>query len=226
MTEFVGELIKPIILLAICLFVVVGILWLVSNRDRFRHPDEYTTKGSTGERSAYLSLAKKLGLMPEQILRNVYIPTKTGTTEIDILVISKKGLLVFECKNYSGAIYGDGQRKYWIQYLGGRKFLFLNPTWQNRAHIRHLKELFADIDDLPIIPFVVTTGNANWKLKNINPNDHVLYWTGQHLTTVYRKLPNWSDADKYYTKIRGRLKRLERPDEVVREAHVERLRRR
>lgn len=225
MTEFIGELTWPIMLATICLFIVAGIMWLVVNLDRFKHPDEYVTKGSTGERSAYLSLTKKLGFMPEQIFRNVYVPTNSGTTEIDILVVSKKGLLVFECKNYSGTIYGDGRKKHWVQYLCGKKFFFLNPTWQNRAHIRHLKELFADIDDLPTIPFVVTTGNANWKLRNIDPSDHVLHWTGQHLDSVYRKLPDWHNVNNYYVQVCDRLRLLERPDDVIKEEHINRLRR-
>ena len=225
MTEFIGELTWPIMLATICLFIVAGIIWLVVNLDRLKHPDEYVTKGSTGERSAYLSLTKKSGFMPEQIFRNVYVPTNSGTTEIDILVVTKKGLLVFECKNYSGAIYGDGRKKHWVQYLGGKKFFFLNPTWQNRAHIRHLKELFADIDDLPIIPFIVTTGNANWKLRNIDPSDHVLHWTGQHLDSVYRKLPDWHNVNNYYVQVCDRLRPLERPDDVIKEEHINRLRR-
>ena len=225
MAEFIGELTWPIMLATICLLIVAGIIWLVVNLDRFKHPDEYATKGSTGERSAYLSLTKKFGFMPEQIFRNVYVPTNSGTTEIDILVVSKKGLLVFECKNYSGTIYGDGRKKHWVQYLGGKKFFFLNPTWQNRAHIRHLKELFAGIDDLPIIPFVVTTGNANWKLRNIDPSDHVLHWTGQHLDSVYRKLPDWRNANNHYVQVCNRLRSFERPDDVIKKEHVNRLRR-
>lgn len=225
MAEFIGELTWPITLATICLLIVAGIIWFVVNLDRFKHPDEYATKGSTGERSAYLSLTKKLGFMPEQIFRNVYVPTNSGTTEIDILAVSKKGLLVFECKNYSGTIYGDGRKKHWVQYLGGKKFFFLNPTWQNRAHIRHLKELFAGIDDLPIIPFVVTTGNANWKLRNIDPSDHVLHWTGQHLDSVYRKLPDWRNVNNYYVQVCNRLRSFERPDDVIKEEHVNRLRR-
>lgn len=225
MAEFIGELTWPIMLATICLLVVAGIIWLVVNLDRFKHPDEYATKGSTGERSAYLSLVNKFGFAPKQILRNVYIPTKNGTTEIDILVVSKKGLLVFECKNYTGTIYGDGHRKYWVQYLGGKKFHFLNPVWQNRAHVRGLKNLFADIDDLPIIPFVVTAGNAKWKLRNVEPGDHVLYWTGQHLESAYNGLPNWASAGQLCARVYDRLKLLERPDEKIRTAHIDRLQR-
>ncbi|MBQ7529857.1 NERD domain-containing protein, partial [bacterium] len=60
--------------------------------------------------------------------RNVYIRTPNGTTEIDLIVLSRKGLLVFECKNYNGNIYGDGRRKKWIQYLGRKSFISLTQS--------------------------------------------------------------------------------------------------
>ena len=42
-----------------------------------------------------------------KILFNLYIPTKNGkTAEIDVLIISTRGLFVIESKNYSGWIFG------------------------------------------------------------------------------------------------------------------------
>lgn len=218
LSQFV--VIGPVTFLAMMVF---GFLYWLFNggHDRIKHPEEYKTKGSTGEQAAYLALLK-CGVPKNQIIRNVYIPTDKGTTEIDMLVVSKKGLLVFECKNYSGNIYGDGKKDKWIQYIGRQKNYFLSPVVQNRGHIRRLKQFFKDIDNLPIIPFVITTKNANWKLKNIDESDHVLYWTGLHFVDIYKTLPNSDVMAKNFGRVYSAMKALERPEESVKKAHVER----
>lgn len=217
-----------LIIIFLLVFVVILILalayWLNSGgSDRLEHPEEYRTKGSAGERTVYLTLVKNFGVPENQILRNVYIPTDRGTTEIDMLIVSKKGILIFECKNYSGNIYGDGKKQKWIQYIGRQKNYFLSPVVQNRGHVKRVKEFFKDIEDLPVIPFIITTQNANWKLRNIDESDHVLGWTGQHFSEIYKSLPNSEVMAHNFKRIYSALKALERPDESVREAHVAQL---
>lgn len=226
MLEFVIELSAPIIAATIAMLLIGGLVWLIGGYglDKLRHSGEWASKGQAGERSAFLEL-RKLGVSEEQIFRNVYIPVNNGTTEIDLLAVTRKGLMVFECKNYRGTVYGDGRRRRWVQYLGGKKSYFLSPAVQNKWHVKCLREYFHAIPDLPIIPFVATTGNAQWKLQNIAPDDHVLSWTGQHFATIYRHLPDYPNIEKCYRYICSQLKLLERPDEPFRKAHVERLRR-
>jgi hypothetical protein len=82
-----------------------------------------------------------------KFLFNILIPNGNGeTTEIDVLLICAKGLFVFECKNYSGWIFGNETQRNWTQTLPlgrGRshKEYFYNPIMQNASHIRHLKNL-------------------------------------------------------------------------------------
>ena len=90
----------------------------------------------------------------------------------------------------------------------------------------HQREYFKDIKDLPVIPFVVTIGNANWKLKNIKPEDNVLYWTGVRFGDVYNSLEDSAVMKANINRILSALKKFERPDETVRQAHIEALRRR
>lgn len=85
-----------------------------------------------------------------KFLFNLYIPkNQYDTTEIDILMITSKGLLVFESKNFGGWIFGTDTRKYWTQCLrsgqyGSQKEKFYNPVMQNKAHIKHLKNLIGN----------------------------------------------------------------------------------
>ena len=227
MLEFVIGVSVPIIVAAVVMLLVGGIVWLVRwyGFDKLRHSNEWGSKGKAGERSAFLEL-KKLGVSEEQVFRNVYVPIDNGTAEIDLVVVTRKGLMVFECKNYQGVIYGNGRKRRWIQYLGGRKNYFLSPVIQNRWHVKSLKNYFRSIPDLPVVPFVVTTNNAQWKLQDISPDDHVLSWTGQHFVEVYRNLPDYLNMEKYYRHICNQLKLLERPSAEIEKAHVERVSRR
>ena len=75
------------------------------------------------------------------VLKNIYLPYKDKTTEIDLLMIHEKGLFVFESKNYSGWIFGDAKQLNWTQSLPKRKKNhFYNPIRQNRNHIKALAE--------------------------------------------------------------------------------------
>ncbi len=96
-------------------------------------------KGKNGEFLTFCML-EKLG--ENNILTNIYLPTKDGTTtEIDLLMINTTGIHVFESKNYSGWIFGNEKNKMWTQSLkGGKKNRFFNPIWQNKGHISALDE--------------------------------------------------------------------------------------
>lgn len=73
------------------------------------------------------------------VLKNLYLPMKGKTTEIDFLMIHEKGIFVFESKNYSGWIFGSEDQLKWTQcFKSGQRGHFYNPIKQNRTHIRAL----------------------------------------------------------------------------------------
>jgi|GEM_PF-1273271 len=101
-------------------------------------------KGIHGE---YLTLQILERLMGNnKILMNVYIPKADGsTTEIDLLMINKTGIYVFESKNYSGWIFGNEKNRNWTTSLrGGTKIQFLSPVVQNNGHIRALRNVLGE----------------------------------------------------------------------------------
>jgi len=98
-------------------------------------------KGEMGEWATEYALKKSL---PGNIytLRNLYIPYRDITTEIDLIMLHETGIYVFESKNYSGWIFGNEKQQYWTQCLkGGKKFKFYNPINQNRTHVNALMGL-------------------------------------------------------------------------------------
>lgn len=222
MNEAILQFCIPFAICAIILFIIAGLIWLFFNHgiDKLKHPEEWSDKGKAGERIVYNTFVKQIGVPEDQILRNVYIPTKDGkTTEIDFLAISKKGIFVFECKNYAGNIYGDMKRKQWIQYLGNKKSYFYNPFLQNRGHVKHLREYLKQFGDLPIVPMVSTISRGNWKVKNLGRDDYLLGYNS-HFKDIYAKLPDSELMVKNYKSIKAKLEPLSRPDDFVREAHI------
>jgi len=101
----------------------------------------FRDKGLYGEYKTFQTL-NKLDC-PKHILTNLYIPRADGTTtEIDLVLLTEKGIFVVESKNFSGWIYGHEQHKHWTQTFPNRKkFSFFNPVWQNKAHINALQAI-------------------------------------------------------------------------------------
>lgn len=136
--------------------------------------------GRNGEYMTYRHL-KSYENNGAKFLFNVYIPKDNGeTTELDVVMISKTGIFVFESKNYSGWIFGTETQQYWYQTLPTgkgkkQKNKFFNPVLQNRSHIKHLQLYLNFEKNFPIYSIIVFSERCT--LKNINmksPDIHVI----------------------------------------------------
>lgn len=131
-------------------------------------------KGEQGEYYTFKNLSsfQKDGAT---FLFNIYVPAGNGTTtEIDQIMICRKGIIVIESKNYKGWIYGSFTAKYWIQMLpnGRRKPMkrsFYNPIMQNGNHIKHLKELLKE--KIPMFSVIVFSDDSELKKVPINTDN-------------------------------------------------------
>ena len=130
--------------------------------------------GAIGE----YNLSRKLKKYQEDgavFLFNTYIPkNQDETTEIDVIMICKHGIFVFENKNYSGWIYGKENQKNWCQVLPtgkgkSHKEFFYNPVKQNKTHIKHLRTIIGQ--DIPI--YSVITFSNRCTLKDITVSDNI-----------------------------------------------------
>lgn len=224
-----NQFLIPMIILAALLFLACGIIWLFFNHgiDKLKHPEEWKDAGSSGERILYNTLIKKSNIPENQIFRNVYIPIENGkTSEIDLLAVSKKGLFVFEVKNYSGNIYGNAGCPKWIQYIGNKKNYFYSPLLQNKNHAKYLKGFLAKNKiEVPIIPLVSTITRGNWKVKNLKSDDYIL-GLNCHFREIYESLPNSEMMAKGFKHILSLLEPLSRPDKNTREKHIGKIKQR
>lgn len=121
-------------------------------------------KGSLGE-SYVNTLLKSLNVEEYIVLHDLLLPHKNGTTQIDHVVLSPYGIYVIETKNYKGWIFGKEKQRNWIQVNYSKKNTFLNPVFQNYAHISSLKEILASQYNGPY--FSVIAFSAKATLKNI-----------------------------------------------------------
>jgi restriction system protein len=136
-------------------------------------------KGKAGE--GLVNLAAKLRLDPGvyHLIKDVTIPSKTGTTQIDHVIVSKFGLFVIETKNYKGWIFADAKDAKWTQVHFKQKHRFQNPLRQNYAHICALSELL-DLPKDKIIGVVCFMGDA--KFKNGVPEG--VFLEGRYVTHI------------------------------------------
>lgn len=205
----------PMVALALLILISVAIwLFFCHGIDKIKHPEEWRDAGRSGERILYNMLVRKFKIPEGQIFRNVYIPRGNGkTSEMDLIVVSKKGIFIFECKNYGGNIYGDASRSRWIQYIGREKNYFYSPLLQNKNHAKYLKNFLArDKIEVPIIPLVSTITRGNWKVRNLKKGDYVL-GLNCHFRDIYEKLPDSEAVARNYKKIIAKLAPFSRPGE-------------
>lgn len=115
-------------------------------------------------------IRRELNKLPKErylILNDIMIENKTGTHQIDHIVISNYAIFVIETKNYYGLITGREYDDVWCQHLGKNKYYFLNPIHQNYGHIKCLMDLLKkDMNDFVSIICFSNQSKLRLKCKN------------------------------------------------------------
>ena len=136
-------------------------------------------RGTPSERHLILTLLKS-GVHPQAIFHDLYISKgKEKFSQIDLVVATKVGIIVFEVKDYSGWIYGNGNDQKWTQVLsyGQDKYRFYNPIKQNNTHINQLKLKLGE--NVPFFSVIVFYGNSELQDISFIPK-------GSYVTKFYR----------------------------------------
>lgn len=128
----------------------------------------YENVGQFGEFSTEYALTNNNLEGELVVLKNIYVPYRDKTSEIDLLMIHEKGIFVFESKNYSGWIFGSAEQLNWTQSLPNReKHQFYNPIHQNQTHIKALSE-FLNIPTSSFTSYIVFSERCS--LKSVPEN--------------------------------------------------------
>jgi len=121
-------------------------------------------RGTKSERKMVLKILKS-GIKSTAIFHDLYLNNGNGKySQIDLVVATKVGIVVFEVKEYSGWIFGTENQINWTQILayGKRKYKFYNPILQNKKHVEDLKK-FYHFDNIPVFSIIVFFGNCEFK---------------------------------------------------------------
>lgn len=234
MDVFIILLTIPIFLLIS--FIIVLIVFIINSKVKQYKSESYyritnnsyfNVMFSAGKHGEYLTYKNIMvyETMGAKFLFNIYIPKKyEETTEIDVLMISRKGLFVFESKNYSGWIFGSEDQKYWYQTLpSGRKShkeKFYNPIFQNNTHIKYIKSLVgSNIPMFSIITFSDRCTLKNVNVQNINVYIIYRYQVYDLVTSIYN---NTNDilTDSQVEDIYNKLYPYTKVNEIVKAQHV------
>ena len=131
-----------------------------------------SNRGTRTERKLVLKLLK-FGIPAEDIYHDLYLKKPKGDySQIDVVAVTKVGIIVFEVKELSGWIYGNGHYTHWTKVLayGTRKYRFYNPILQNNKHIADLRKHLRQFENIPFYSFVVFYGDCELKEINYVPN--------------------------------------------------------
>ena len=163
-----------------------------------------------------------------RFLFNLYVPKLDGTTtEIDVLMICPRGIIVFESKNYSGWIFGNENHKTWTQTLSGKyghsqKFNFFNPIMQNKHHIKYLRKFIES--NIHIESIVAFSNRCEFKdLELKNENIYVVHYT--EVEKAVMDILNKSNGnvlnDEQIEMIYNKLFPLTQVTDYVKEKHIQ-----
>ena len=171
----------PLILLFLIYSLIREILYRKTVYYKVTHVSYFRMRRDLGRFGEFLTYRylRKHEKEGAKFLFNLYIPKgEDGTTEIDVLMISPKGLFVFESKNYSGWIFGSEHQPKWYQTLPqGRgkshKEAFYNPIMQNKTHIKHLKAMLGKT--IPMHSIITFSDRCTLKNVQVKSTDiHVI----------------------------------------------------
>lgn len=188
----------------------------------------FYNKGLWGEYLIYDRLKKYEKEHNDKFLFNVYVPEDSGkTSEIDVLMITHMGIIVFENKNYSGWIFGNDEDQYWMQSIKPEhgkiiKNKFYNPIKQNETHIKYLKEYL--IDNYPIYSMITFSNRC--ELKSITCNkENVFVMQRKDLKEFIRKLYRSDNilSDEQINQIYNKLYPLTQVSKEEKQKHIDEI---
>ncbi len=154
-------------------------------------------RGTWSERKLIIKLLKS-GLPSSTIFHDLYIEKHKGSySQIDIVVPTKVGILVFEVKDYSGWIFGKGYQTYWTQVLayGEEKHKLYNPIKQNQRHIEILRSKMKQFADVPFYSIIVFYGDCELRDVSFIPEDTIIIYPNEITYTINNLLENKPKAN-------------------------------
>lgn len=133
--------------------------------------------GMNSERTLVHQLLK-MGIPSDMIFHDLYLKKENGKySQSDVIAITNVGIIVFEVKDYSGWLFGNGYQEQWTQVLayGKEKNRFYNPVLQNNTHIEEWKRKYREFQNIPFFSVIIFYGDCELKkISNLPYNCYVI----------------------------------------------------
>ena len=174
------------ILFLVLLAVILSIFFIEKKKLKKLETVTRRYRGTRSERKTILKLLES-NIHPKAIFHDLYLVKNTGHfTQIDLVVATPVGIIVFEVKEYNGWIFGNGNHQKWTQVMayGREKYYFYNPVLQNKKHIEDLKKHLPQFNTVPFFSVIVFFGNCTFRALSNIPNDIFFIRSGQIQDTI------------------------------------------
>lgn len=100
-----------------------------------------------------------------RVINDLLLTWNGHSTQIDHVIISIYGIFVIETKFYKGWILGGENSEFWTQNIYGHRYKLRNPIYQNQGHIRALKSILKEHENLQFISIVAFSRRARLRVK-------------------------------------------------------------
>lgn len=182
--------------------VLLQIVRLIKRMIEMKHRRELISsvtpldRGTESERDLVYKLIRS-GIPAKTIFHDLLIEKGNSEySQIDVVVPTKVGILVFEIKDYSGWIFGNGGHEQWTQVMtyGKEKYRFYNPIRQNASHIRYLRKELNLSDNTPVFSIIVFYGNCALRELNYIPRNTFVIKPHRLSDVIANILNNYPEA--------------------------------
>ena len=193
-----------VIISIVIVFLVISSISESNRRKRERELISSVTsldRGTSSERSLILRLWKK-DFPSVTIYHDLIIKKDNGDfSQIDLVLVTSEGIIVFEVKDFSGWIYGSGNNTNWTKVLsyGKKKYKFYNPIKQNNNHISELRKTLKQFENIPFFSVIVFFGDCELKEINYVPKGTYLV-KGHRVFEVLDLIKNENEPTEYTNK--------------------------
>ncbi|MCD8315452.1 MAG: NERD domain-containing protein, partial [Firmicutes bacterium] len=159
-------------------------------------------------------------------------PPPPAASEIDLLMICPKGIIVFESKNYNGWIFANRKHDFWTQSLAvgrGRpshKERFYSPILQNRGHLWALKA-YLGYDGIPMLSVIAFSDDCTLKYISVfdgkKQSEYVTYYSqaASVVQYIFDHEPDWKTDENKINEVYDKLYACTQVNEETKLAHIE-----
>ncbi|MFI3265082.1 MAG: nuclease-related domain-containing protein [Rikenellaceae bacterium] len=213
MSENALVLLSILMMISVLGIITIVIIYRKIQDDKLLSAVTNKNRGTGTERNLVLKMLKS-NFDSRVVFHDLYIKRQyKGYAQIDMVVPTKVGILVFEVKNYGGWIFGNCNNYYWTQIMGyGKyKYRFYNPIKQNEGHIMALRSQLQDIGDVPYYSIIVFYGRCVLKAVSNVPGDVRVCYAGSVKTVInnllaYNPPANYIDKRKVVNVLKDGVK--------------------